>query len=71
MKQGRFGYLTMIRCTWQSVMGSKNLKAVAVLGTSNPKVADPKALKKLNRLTMPYSSDRTAISALPFSSSTK
>jgi len=35
-----------------AVMGSKNLKAVAVLGTGHPKVADPEALKKLNRLTI-------------------
>jgi aldehyde:ferredoxin oxidoreductase len=33
-----------------AVMGSKNLKAVAVLGTENPLVAKPEELKKLNQL---------------------
>lgn len=32
-----------------AVMGSKNLKAVAVLGSGNPLVANSKALQKLNR----------------------
>jgi len=35
-----------------AVMGSKNLKAIAVLGTGHPSVADPEALKELNRLTI-------------------
>jgi aldehyde:ferredoxin oxidoreductase len=35
-----------------AVMGSKNLKAVAVLGSGHPRVADPHALKDLNRLTI-------------------
>lgn len=32
-----------------AVMGSKNLKAVAVLGTGNPLIANPGELKELNR----------------------
>ena len=35
-----------------AVMGSKNLKAVAVLGSGNPLVADPEKLKELNQLTI-------------------
>jgi aldehyde:ferredoxin oxidoreductase len=35
-----------------AVMGSKNLKAVAVLGTGSPSVADPGELKALNRLVI-------------------
>ncbi|MEE4602963.1 MAG: aldehyde ferredoxin oxidoreductase N-terminal domain-containing protein [Desulfobacteraceae bacterium] len=34
------------------VMGSKNLKAVAVLGTGNPLVADPGELRELNQLVI-------------------
>jgi aldehyde:ferredoxin oxidoreductase len=32
-----------------AVMGSKNLKAIAVIGTGKPSVADPEGLKNLNR----------------------
>ena len=35
-----------------AVMGSKNLKALAVFGTGTPLVADPPALKELNRLAV-------------------
>ena len=35
-----------------AVMGSKNLKAVAVLGTGSPLVANPEKLKELNQLTI-------------------
>jgi len=35
-----------------AVMGSKNLKALAVFGTGTPSVADPQALKELNRLAV-------------------
>jgi aldehyde:ferredoxin oxidoreductase len=35
-----------------AVMGSKNLKAVAVLGTGSPLVAKPEELKELNKLTI-------------------
>jgi len=35
-----------------AVMGSKNLKAIAVLGTGNPSVARPAELKELNQLAV-------------------
>ncbi|NQT68613.1 MAG: hypothetical protein HQ552_03435 [Desulfobacteraceae bacterium] len=35
-----------------AVMGSKNLKAVAVLGTGRPAVANPEELKRLNQLAV-------------------
>jgi aldehyde:ferredoxin oxidoreductase len=35
-----------------AVMGSKNLKAAAVLGTGNPLVADPGELRELNQLVI-------------------
>ena len=35
-----------------AVMGSKNLKALAVLGSGNPLVANPEKLKELNQLTI-------------------
>ena len=35
-----------------AVLGSKNLKAVAVLGTGSPLVAKPEELKELNKLTV-------------------
>jgi aldehyde:ferredoxin oxidoreductase len=35
-----------------AVMGSKNLKAIAVLGTGNPSVAKPEELKELNKLAI-------------------
>ena len=35
-----------------AVMGSKNLKAIAVLGTRSPSVANPEALRELNRQTV-------------------
>ncbi len=35
-----------------AVMGSKNLKAIAVLGTGSPLVANPEKLKELNQLTI-------------------
>jgi aldehyde:ferredoxin oxidoreductase len=37
---------------WGAVMGSKNLKAIAVLGSGAPKVADPNELTKLNKLVV-------------------
>jgi aldehyde:ferredoxin oxidoreductase len=38
-----------------AVMGSKNLKAIAVRGTGKPAVADPDRLSKLNRYTVKLS----------------
>jgi aldehyde:ferredoxin oxidoreductase len=35
-----------------AVMGSKNLKAIAVLGSGSPLVSNPKKLKELNQLTI-------------------
>jgi len=35
-----------------AVMGSKNLKAIAVMGTGSPAVANPSKLKELNRLAV-------------------
>ena len=35
-----------------AVMGSKNLKAIAIRGTGTPSVADPSRLKELNRYTI-------------------
>jgi aldehyde:ferredoxin oxidoreductase len=35
-----------------AVMGSKKLKAIAILGTGNPAVADPPKLRELNRYTI-------------------
>ena len=37
------------RCGLGAVMGSKNLKAVVVLGTKSPPIADPDALTKLRK----------------------
>jgi aldehyde:ferredoxin oxidoreductase len=37
---------------WGAVMGSKNLKAIAVLGSGRPMVADPQELKKLNKMAV-------------------
>jgi len=42
-------------------MGSKNLKAIAVKGAGKPSVADPEALKELNRYTMKISKRYWAI----------
>ncbi|MCG6908529.1 MAG: hypothetical protein LJE94_00225 [Deltaproteobacteria bacterium] len=49
---------------WGAVMGSKNLKAVAVLGSGTPKVANPEALKKLNKKVV-HLSKRNAWSPFP------
>jgi aldehyde:ferredoxin oxidoreductase len=48
-----------------AVMGSKNLKAVAVMGTGHPLVAKPEALKELNRRTIHLTQSDPM--ALPFS----
>jgi aldehyde:ferredoxin oxidoreductase len=47
-----------------AVMGSKNLKAIAVLGSGNPLVANPEKLKELNQLTI-YLNKRDPLQA-PF-----
>ena len=48
-----------------AVMGSKNLKAIAVMGTSHPLVAQSEALKELNRRVIHL--NRSDPMALPFS----
>jgi aldehyde:ferredoxin oxidoreductase len=48
-----------------AVMGSKNLKAVAVLGTGNPDVYDPDDLKGLNRYTIQLSQRGTLRMPVP------
>lgn len=48
-----------------AVMGSKNLKAVAVMGTGHPLVARPEALSELNRRVIHL--NRSEPMALPFS----
>lgn len=47
-----------------AVMGSKNLKALAVRGTGRPSVADPDRLKELNRYTI-HISKRFRLSTPP------
>ncbi|MBW1922841.1 MAG: hypothetical protein JRF59_00940 [Deltaproteobacteria bacterium] len=48
-----------------AVLGSKNLKAVVALGSGRPRVADPKALTELNRLTIRLSKRGTLRMPLP------
>ena len=47
-----------------AIMGAKNLKAIAVKGTGKPTVADPAALKALNRYTVDIL-DRVTLVAPP------
>ncbi len=48
-----------------AVMGSKNLKAIAVLGTGSPLVAKPEELKELNRLTIHLSKRDPLLAPFP------
>ncbi len=48
-----------------AVMGSKNLKAVAVRGTVKPAVADPEKLKELNKYTIELSRRGTLRMPIP------
>ena len=48
-----------------AVMGSKNLKAIAVVGTGRTKVADPARLVELNRLTIRLSKRGRLLVPLP------
>lgn len=48
-----------------AVMGSKNLKAIAVSGTGNPRVARPDDLKALNRLVIDLSRRKPMPSPFP------
>lgn len=48
-----------------AVMGSKNLKAIAVVGTGFPTVSDPEALKKLSRITIQLNKKDTSFNPYP------
>lgn len=49
-----------------AVMGSKNLKAIAVMGTGRPAVARPKELATLNRQAMHLHIDRSDLGKISF-----
>ncbi|MGD8369604.1 MAG: aldehyde ferredoxin oxidoreductase C-terminal domain-containing protein, partial [Desulfobacterales bacterium] len=46
-------------------LGSKNLKAIAVIGTRAPQVSDPAALQELNRLTIQLNKRDTSFNPYP------
>ncbi|MDA3787003.1 MAG: hypothetical protein PF503_00670 [Desulfobacula sp.] len=48
-----------------AVLGAKNLKAIAVIGTQSPRVYDPDALKELNRLTIKLNQRDTTYNPYP------
>ena len=48
-----------------AVLGSKNLKAIAVIGTQSPQVSDPAALKELSRLTITLNKRDTSFNPYP------
>jgi aldehyde:ferredoxin oxidoreductase len=48
-----------------AVLGAKNLKAIAVIGTQSPQVNDPAALKELNRLTITLNKRDTSFNPYP------
>ena len=48
-----------------AVLGAKNLKAIAVVGTQSPRVCDPEALKELNRLTIKLNQRDTTFNPYP------
>ena len=48
-----------------AVLGAKNLKAIAVIGTQSPLVSDPSALDKLNRLTIKLNKRDTSFNPYP------
>ena len=48
-----------------AVMGAKNVKALAVVGTQSPRVSDPAALKELNRLTITLNKRDTSFNPYP------
>ena len=48
-----------------AVLGAKNLKAIAVIGTQSPRVSDPDALKKLNHLTIKLNQRDTSFNPFP------
>ncbi len=48
-----------------AVMGSKNLKAIAVVGNQSPTVSDPEGLKELNRITIQLNKKDTSFNPYP------
>ena len=48
-----------------AVLGAKNLKAIAVIGTQSPLVSDPSALNELNRLTIKLNKRDTSFNPYP------
>ena len=48
-----------------AVLGAKNLKAIAVIGTQSPRVSDPAALKELNQLTIKLNKRDTSFNPYP------
>jgi aldehyde:ferredoxin oxidoreductase len=48
-----------------AVLGAKNLKAIAVIGTHSPLVSDPAALNELNRLTIKLNKRDTSFNPYP------
>jgi aldehyde:ferredoxin oxidoreductase len=48
-----------------AVFGSKNLKAIAIIGTQSPTVSNPEALKELNRLTIELNKRDTSFNPYP------
>ncbi|MCD4743747.1 MAG: hypothetical protein K8R67_14890 [Desulfobacteraceae bacterium] len=48
-----------------AVLGAKNLKAIAVIGTKSPLVSDPAVLKELNHLTIKLNKRDTSFSPYP------
>jgi len=48
-----------------AVLGAKNLKAIAVIGTQSPRVSDPAALKELNKLTITLNKRDTSFNPYP------
>ena len=48
-----------------AVLGAKNLKAIAVVGTQSPRVSDPAALKELNQLTIKLNKRDTSFNPYP------
>ncbi|MBT3175415.1 MAG: hypothetical protein HOG03_10075 [Desulfobacula sp.] len=48
-----------------AVLGSKNLKAIAVKGTQSPRISDPEELKQLNRLTIKLNQREASFNPFP------
>ena len=48
-----------------AVLGAKNLKAIAVIGTQSPRVSVPSALKELNKLTIKLNKRDTSFNPYP------